>query len=122
LSSRKNSLPPSLLRLSFLWESKLVAREEGRCAHKASAQLFRIADSWLLVAGFSLLVPSLPILYSFNQQQGTSNKDLIFNPHFAIGIPQFGGGRKREGPEFLLKAAERPVPGSRFSSAGHGLR
>jgi len=43
---------------------------------------FRIADSWLLVAGFSLLVPSLPILYSFNQQQGTSNKELIFQSAF----------------------------------------
>jgi hypothetical protein len=57
------------LRFSFLGKSKLVAREQGRCAQKASAQLFRIADF-----GFR-------IFWIF-----------FFNPHSAIGIPQFGGG------------------------------
>jgi len=84
---------------------------------------FRIADSWLLVAGFSLLVPSLPILYSFNQQQGTSNKELIFQSAFrhaprrvhgspepyvvlgAIYNPQLGGGG-RDLPGFC-KFAEK---------------
>jgi hypothetical protein len=73
------------LRLFFLWEIKLVDRESRLWrdyAQEASAQLFRIADSWLLVAGFSLLVPSLPMLDSFNQQQGTSNKELIFQSAF----------------------------------------
>jgi hypothetical protein len=41
-----------------------------------------IADSRLLIAGFSLLVPFLPILYSFNQQQGTSNWELISQSAF----------------------------------------
>jgi hypothetical protein len=55
--------------LPFLRKSKLVARKQGRCAEKASAQLFRIADF-----GFR-------IFWVF-----------FFNPHSAIGIPQFGGG------------------------------
>jgi hypothetical protein len=66
------------LRLFSLRESKLVDREQGGNAQKASAQLFRTAESSLLVAGFSLLVPFLLILYFLNQQQGTSNKELIF--------------------------------------------
>jgi len=46
-----------------------VARKQGRCAEKASAQLFRIADF-----GFRIFLV------------------FFFNPHSAIGIPQFGGG------------------------------
>jgi len=41
----------------------------GRCAEKASAQLFRISDF-----GFRIFLI------------------FFFNPHSAIGIPQFGGG------------------------------
>jgi hypothetical protein len=37
------------LRFSFLRKSKLVARNQGRCAEKASAQLFRIADFGLRI-------------------------------------------------------------------------
>jgi len=58
------SLPPSLWRLAFLRKSKLVTRKEGRCAQKASAQLFRIADF-----GFRIFLV------------------FFFNPHSAIGIP-----------------------------------
>ena len=58
-----------LLRLSFLWESKLVAREQGRYAQKASAHLFWISD-----CGFRIFLV------------------LFFNPHSAIYNPQFGGG------------------------------
>jgi hypothetical protein len=57
-------LPPSLLRFSFLRKSKLVARKQGRCAEKASAQLFQIAD-----CGFRIFLV------------------FFFNPHSAIGIP-----------------------------------
>jgi hypothetical protein len=46
-----------------------VVRKQGRCAEKASAQLFRIAD-----CGFRIFLV------------------FFFNPHSAIGIPQFGGG------------------------------
>jgi hypothetical protein len=62
-------LPSSLLLFSVLLKSKLVARKQGRCAEKASAQLFRIADF-----GFRIFLV------------------FFFNPHSAIGIPQFGGG------------------------------
>jgi hypothetical protein len=55
--------------LPFLRKSKLVARKQGRCAQKASAQLFRIADF-----GFRIFLLS------------------FFNPHSAIYNPQFGGG------------------------------
>jgi len=50
-------------------QSKPVARKQGHCAEKASAQLFRIADF-----GFRIFLV------------------FFFNPHSAIGIPQFGGG------------------------------
>jgi hypothetical protein len=50
----------------FLLKTKLVARKQGRCAEKASAQLFRIADF-----GFRIFLV------------------FFFNPHSAIGIPQF---------------------------------
>jgi hypothetical protein len=46
-----------------------VVREQGRYVQKASAQLFRIADF------------EFRIFWVF-----------FFNPHSAIGIPQFGGG------------------------------
>ena len=62
-------LPPSLLRLPFLRESELVARKQGRCAQKASAQLLRISD-----CGFRIFLV------------------FFFNPHSAIYNPQFGGG------------------------------
>jgi len=64
-----SSCPPSRLRLPFLRKSKLVARKQGHCAEKASAQSFRIADFgfWIFWVFF-------------------------FNPHSAIRIPQFGGG------------------------------
>jgi hypothetical protein len=55
---------------SFPAKSKLVARKQGRCAEKASAQLLRISDH-----GFRIF------LFSF------------FNLHSAIYNPQFGGGR-----------------------------
>jgi hypothetical protein len=52
--SRKRGiyLAPSLLRFSFLLKSKLVARKQGRCAQKASAQLFRIADFGFRISDF----------------------------------------------------------------------
>jgi len=50
-------------------QSKPVARKQGHCAEKASAQLFRIADF-----GFRIFLV------------------FFFNPHSANGIPQFGGG------------------------------
>jgi hypothetical protein len=56
-------------RLPFLRKSELVARKQGPCAGKASAQLFRISD-----CGFRIFLV------------------FFFNPHSAIGIPQFGGG------------------------------
>jgi len=64
--SRKRGiyLAPSLLRFSFLLKSKLVARKQGRCVEKASAQLFRISD-----CGFRIFLV------------------FFFNPHSAIGIP-----------------------------------
>jgi len=77
--------PPSLLRLSFLWESKLVARESRLWrdyAQKASAQLFRIAD-----CGFPIFLVS------------------FFNPHSAFYNPQFGGGPAGDPPD-------RPYPDS----------
>jgi len=59
-----NACLPSLLRLSFLRKSKLVARKQGRYAKKAAAQLFRISDCRFRIFLFS----------------------------FSIRIPQFGGG------------------------------
>jgi hypothetical protein len=57
--SRKRGiyLAPSLLRFSFLLKSKLVARKQGRCAEKASAQLFRIADCGFIWFSFSIRIP-----------------------------------------------------------------
>jgi len=51
--------PPSLLRLPFLRKSKLVARKQGRCAEKASAQLFRIPDFGFFWFSFSIRIPHL---------------------------------------------------------------
>jgi hypothetical protein len=58
---------PLVLQFSFPCKSNLVARKQGRCAEKASAQLFRISD-----CGFRIFLV------------------FFFNPHSAIGIPQFG--------------------------------
>jgi hypothetical protein len=75
--SQLDSCPPSLFRLPFLRKSKLVARKQGH---------FEIRDSQcgigIKVAGFSLLVPSLPIPYFFNQQPGTSNQVRFFHSAF----------------------------------------
>jgi hypothetical protein len=57
------------LQLLFRLKGKVVARKEGDYAEKASAQLFRIADCGFRIFGV-----------------------FFFNPHSAIGIPQFGGG------------------------------
>jgi len=57
-------LPTFILEISFA-----LARGQGRGPQKASAQLFRIADF-----GFRIFLV------------------FFFNPHSAIGIPQFGGG------------------------------
>jgi hypothetical protein len=38
-------------------KSKLVARKQGRCAQKASAQLFRIADFEFFRFSFSIRIP-----------------------------------------------------------------
>jgi hypothetical protein len=58
---------PLVLQFSFPCKSNLVARKQGRCAEKASARLFRISD-----CGFRIFLV------------------FFFNPHSAIGIPQFG--------------------------------
>ena len=50
-------MPASLFRFSFLCKSKLVARKQGRCAEKASAQLFRIADFGFFWFSFSIRIP-----------------------------------------------------------------
>ena len=60
----------------------LVVRGQGPCAQKASAQLFRIADF-----GFR-------IFWVF-----------FFNPHSAIGIPQFEGGPIGR-PKFGIRKVE----------------
>jgi hypothetical protein len=52
----------------FLWESKLVDREQGRYAQKASA--VSISDFELRISDFGA---------------------FFFNPHSAIDIPQFRG-------------------------------
>jgi len=68
-----------------------VAREQGRYAQKASAQLFRIADF-----GFRIFLV------------------FLFNPHSAIGIPQFGGGP-------IGRPAGRPYIGRTLFLENEGL-
>jgi len=55
MSTPNESLPPGL----FLGKSKLVARKQGRCAEKASAQLFRISDCGFRIfwISFSIRIP-----------------------------------------------------------------
>jgi len=54
---------PQLWRLFFLLQSKLVAREQGRYAEKASAQLFRIANFGFRIFcfPFSIRIPQSTI-------------------------------------------------------------
>jgi hypothetical protein len=88
-------------------QKKLVAREQGSCAPKASPQLLRISDY-----GFRIF------LFSF------------FNPHSAIYNPQFGGGRigrpagrpyiritRLSAKEWFARPAEKMNPASWFLRA-----
>jgi hypothetical protein len=56
------------LFFSFLLKSKVVARKQGACGQKASALPFRISNCGFRNFGV-----------------------FFFNPHSAIGIPQFRG-------------------------------
>jgi hypothetical protein len=80
LSTELFTLPTPSFAIVFS-AKKQTCRPEARALRGESIGPV-ISDSWLPVAGFSLLVPSLPILYSFNQQQGTSNQELIFQSAF----------------------------------------
>jgi hypothetical protein len=71
-------LAPSLFRIFFLWENKLVDREQGRYAQKASPRVFRIEGFGFFWFSFSIRIPQSAFR---NLQGGRATPRIQFTFH-----------------------------------------